>query len=226
VRAYNTTLARQYDRDRAQAAESAATGGYTGSGAQNTQQAGLNQQRAENAAAFTGQVSLQLMNARRQDLQNALTMAQSAGQFDAAQSLQQQLAQLDAAVTKRGQDLGLTEAQIQQATTERGQDLGLTAEQIQQATTERGQDIGATTAANQVAAQLQLGTGDLALRQALGERGLDVQQLGLELQNQQAMGQLGLGYQNESDAMNQYIADYLWRASQGTGGTTTATGGA
>ena len=191
VKAYNTQQARQYDTDRAQAAEAAAAGGFTGSGAQNTQQMGLAQQRAENTANFTGQVAIQLMNNRRTDIQNALTMAQNAGQFDAAQSLQQQLAQMDAAIQKRGQDMGLTEAQIQQATTE------------------RGQDIGAQTAGAQTQAQLTLGQGDLALRQLLGEGGLDVQREGLANQLQLGMGQLGLGYQTESDAVNEAIANYL-----------------
>ena len=178
VRAYDTAQARAYDTNRANAAEAAAAAGYTGSGAQNTQAAGLAQTRAENEAQFTGQTALTLMNNRRADLQNALTMAQNAGQFDAAQGLQSELAQLDAEITKRGQD-------------------------IAQQTALSGQQTQATTAANQTNAQLTLGQGDLALRQLLGMTGLNVQELGLLLGNTQAMGQLGLGYQQESDAVNE-----------------------
>src|SRR5215831_3769491 len=162
VRAYDTAQARAYDTNRANAAEAAAAAGYTGSCAQNTQAAGLAQTRAENEAQFTGQTALTLMNNRRADLQNALTMAQNAGQFDAAQGLQSELAQLDAEITKRGQD-------------------------IAQQTALSGQQTQATTAANQTNAQLTLGQGDLGLR----------------LGNTQAMGQLGLGYQQESDAVNE-----------------------
>jgi hypothetical protein len=103
--------------------ESAIQGGTYGSGALETQKAGIDQQRAEGEAQFVGQVSLQKMQANREQLAQGIQFAQSMGQFDKAQSLQLQLAQMDnairaAQVAQSGQlgnrSLDLQDLQLQQ----------------------------------------------------------------------------------------------------------------
>ncbi len=123
VAAYRLSSTRAADRSRAQAVESAIQGGTYGSGALETQKAGIDQQRAEGEAGFVGQVALQKMQANREQLAQGIQFAQSMGQFDKAQSLQLQLAQMDnairaAQVAQSGQlgnrSLDLQDLQLQQ----------------------------------------------------------------------------------------------------------------
>jgi len=105
VAAYNTQQQRAYDKQRAVLAEQAARSGLTGSGGANTQVLGLGQAMGENESAFAGQVAQQLWTNRQNQLMDAIKTAQQAGQFDAAQALQEKLAQLQASVTTAGQQI-------------------------------------------------------------------------------------------------------------------------
>jgi hypothetical protein len=103
VTAYSLAQQRGADKQRAQAIESAIQGGtYSASpDVTSTLARGIDQRAAENTAAFTGQVALNKMQQNREALQQGISDAQAAGQFDKAQELQRQLAQLNASIQEQ-----------------------------------------------------------------------------------------------------------------------------
>lgn len=88
--------ARGAQRQRGMLAEQMAANGLATSGAANTGAAGIEQQRAEKDAGFTGQTLNAELNNRRQTLQSYLTQALSLGDAEAARTLQAQMHSLDA----------------------------------------------------------------------------------------------------------------------------------
>jgi hypothetical protein len=112
--AYRLQEQRSYERDRDQLAEDAAFQGYNSTGAFDTELAGLRQSRAEGEAGFVGQLAITRMQQQREDLQFAIQQAQNQGQFDAAQAMQRELAQLDAAIRRE---------QLAQSASQFGQNL-------------------------------------------------------------------------------------------------------
>jgi hypothetical protein len=110
--AFRVAQKRSYDRARAQAAESAAQSGMTGTGGFEGAMRGLEQSRGESEAAYEAGLVGEELNARRTQLTQALGLAQSMGDRDAQIQLQRELAQLNAqvqregyGVTTRGQDV-------------------------------------------------------------------------------------------------------------------------
>ena len=83
----------------AQAAEQAARNGTSGSGGAAGIARGITQTQGANDTQFLGQLAQQKTAQDIQNTQFALTQAQQSGQFDQAQALQQQLAQLQASTS-------------------------------------------------------------------------------------------------------------------------------
>jgi hypothetical protein len=100
VRAQRIQAQRAEERQRAQLAEQNAYEGYADSGAEQTDLAGLRQQRSESEAAFIGQLAIQQMNARREDIRAGIQVATQQGQFVLAQQLSRELANLTAAIER------------------------------------------------------------------------------------------------------------------------------
>lgn len=96
---------RLYAGKRATAAEQAAQNGTSASGGFNGLTRALDESRIEGEAAYAGDRVAQAVAARQQELVAALQLAQSLGQADKANLLQRQLAELNAKLTTRGQDL-------------------------------------------------------------------------------------------------------------------------
>lgn len=102
--AYRLARNRQLERDRQQNALSSAYGGTSNVGGLDR---ALKGQAAEGEAQFVGQLTGQRMNERRQELMAAMQLAAAQGDAAAARALQQQLAQMDAALREKG--LGVQE---------------------------------------------------------------------------------------------------------------------
>jgi hypothetical protein len=100
ARAFNLQAQRGEERQRAQLAERASVDGTSDSGGFETGLAGLRQQRGEGEANFLGNLAVAQMERNAQQLQQGIAFAQSQGQFDQAQRLQMQLAQLQAAIQR------------------------------------------------------------------------------------------------------------------------------
>lgn len=109
VAAYRRASDREYGRARAQAAESAAQSGTIGSGgfAGNLRQ--LEEGRAERNLSFEGEQARQAMLDRQNELEKAMALATQRGQFTEAQKLQKEIANMQAALTTRGQDIQNTQ---------------------------------------------------------------------------------------------------------------------
>lgn len=114
---------RAEERQRAQLAEEAAGGGWSASGGFNTRLAGLRQQRGENESDFLGQLAVSKMQENRERLLAGIQAATQIGQFDQAQALQLELANLDAAIRREtlaqqgsqfGQQLGFNYTALQE----------------------------------------------------------------------------------------------------------------
>jgi hypothetical protein len=150
---------RAEERDRAALAERAAAGGWSGSGGFEGGLNALRQQRGETEMQMMGTLAGTYMDRQREDLQRGIDYALNQGQFEAAQSLQRDLAALNAQIEQEriGADVGMNNA-----------DLALRAQLGQ----------------GDLALRSQLGQGDLALR---GDQlGFDYAQLQYEA-NRDAM---------------------------------------
>lgn len=89
---------RAEERDRAALAERAAAGGWSGSGGFEGGLNALRQQRGESEMQMMGQLASTYMDRQREDLQRGIEFALNQGQFEAAQTLQRDLATLDAQI--------------------------------------------------------------------------------------------------------------------------------
>jgi hypothetical protein len=98
--AYDYAAQRGEERQRAQLAEQSAADGTSNSGGFDTQVQGLRQQRAEGESQFLGQLAVTKMQQNREALVQGIQFAMSDGQFDKAQALQVELANLDAAIRR------------------------------------------------------------------------------------------------------------------------------
>lgn len=99
-RAKQLASQRAEERQRAQLAEEAAGGGWSASGGFNTKLTGLRQARGEGESDFLGNLATQRMQYNRDSLIAGIQAATSVGQFDKAQQLQRELADLDAAIKR------------------------------------------------------------------------------------------------------------------------------
>lgn len=174
--AFRVAQRRNYDRDRAQAAESAAVNGFTGSGGFDGTVRGLNQQRAEAEAGYEAGLVGEQMAERRAELMNAMAMASALGDRESAADLQRELATLDATVRREGYDVSRREQDIDAALQREG--FGVT---------QRGQDIqrfGIQTSAD-------LDRADQVLRR-----------YGLDLNDKQTAQRLGFDYAQLQELAN------------------------
>jgi hypothetical protein len=146
---------RSAERQRSQLAERMAHQGFASGGAGGALDAGIQQigaQRGLNEATYDAGLVGNEVSARREELMQAMQLAASIGNQEAARELQKELSMLDIGLRGRGLDIQENLG---------GQDVGLRKEAIQQ--------------------QGSLGRGDLALRMMLGMQGnqLAYDQLGL-----------------------------------------------
>lgn len=142
---FRASQQRSAERQRSQLAERMASQGFANGGAGGALDAGIGQinaQRGLNEANFDAGLVGNEVSARRNELMQAMQLAASIGNQDAARALQKELSMLDVGLRGRGLD-------IQESLG--GQDIGLRKEAIQQ--------------------QGSLGRGDLALRLLLGQQG-------------------------------------------------------
>lgn len=95
---------RQFERDRALAAERAASQGLD-QNAMNTQLAGLSQARGQNEAAFEGNAVMQLGQQQQNQLMQAIQIAANQGNVEQENALRRELAQLQATLGR--EELGL-----------------------------------------------------------------------------------------------------------------------
>jgi hypothetical protein len=117
LKAFRGEAGRAEARDRAFAAERAAASGYSGSGGFETELAGLRQNRNRDVANFAGAESQRLDDANRQQLMQALALAATMGDNEAARELQRML-------TMRGQDFSREAARDSNFVQGRQVDLG------------------------------------------------------------------------------------------------------
>jgi hypothetical protein len=96
VAAYRNSMVRDLGVQQAGAAEQAGLNGTQGSGGFAGRTEALKQAAGESTAKFTGEYVDKAMADRRAELEKAMTMAQSQGQFEDAQALQAELARVDA----------------------------------------------------------------------------------------------------------------------------------
>lgn len=100
-RAYRLAAQRAEERQRMQLAEEAAAGGWSNSGGFDTSLAQLRQARGEGESQFLGQLAARYMDVQRNQLYQGIQFAMSQGQFEAAQQLQAQLANLEASMRQQ-----------------------------------------------------------------------------------------------------------------------------
>jgi hypothetical protein len=98
--AFRLSAQRSEERQREQLAERAAADGYSGSGGFESGLSSLRQNRGEAESQFLGQLAMAQMMRNREDLQFGIQTAMADGQFEAAQALQKQLAELDASLRR------------------------------------------------------------------------------------------------------------------------------
>jgi hypothetical protein len=98
--AYRLGAQRAEERQRAQLAERAAANGTSESGGFENKLAGLRQARGEGESQFLGQLAITKMQQQREDLVNGIQFAMANQQFDKAQAMQRELAQLNASISR------------------------------------------------------------------------------------------------------------------------------
>lgn len=91
---------RAEERQRAQLAERASAEGWSDSGGMDTQLQGIRTARGENEANFLGNLATSQMQDNRDRLLAGISAATQSGQFQQAQALQLELANLDAAIRR------------------------------------------------------------------------------------------------------------------------------
>jgi hypothetical protein len=94
VTGYNLARSKQEERDRALMAERGAAGGYSSSGGMNTGILGLRQAAGSDMAKFAGEQAGIAEQGRRQELMQALALAQQMGDSESARQIQLQIAQM------------------------------------------------------------------------------------------------------------------------------------
>lgn len=115
------TRQRSEERMRAQLGERAAVDGYSG-GAVEGEMAGIRQGLAEHEIQMMSDLAQQKMQSNREQLLAGIQFAMNDGQFEQAQAMQRELANLDAAIKRESINAGLTEGSAERALRER---LGL-----------------------------------------------------------------------------------------------------
>src|SRR5215471_16207644 len=220
VAAFRTAQQRSFDRSRAQLAEQNAQQGLTGSGAAQTQVMGLEQARGENEASFEAQVAQKAMDDRRQQLMQAIQMAQQAGQFDQAQALERELKMSELSIQQQSnaadlalrEKLGLGQLDLSKLSLDQQKQLAQMEDAYKRAALSQEGDLTRSAQAIQSAGQSiqqQLGLGDLQLREKLGLGDLDLRKYGIDVGAGTAADQLGFNYAQLQENANEAAAKYL-----------------
>lgn len=168
------------------AAERAAGSGTLNTGGFDAAQTGIDLAAAQGEGDFTAQLAGQQLSRQREDLQQALQLAQQSGLANEARQLQERLASVDANLRQQGLNL-------------QGE-LGRSGINLQQ----QGLDL-----------QRLLGTGDLDLRRLLGQGQLELGRGDLDLRRLLGLGQLDLGRQQIGLGRDRLGLDYAQLAQQG-----------
>lgn len=198
-RAYTASVQREADLQRQQAMEEANVEGSTSSGATRARLGGIGM----GAAQAIGANDASLIGAKQQQridqLKTAIGVATSMGMADQANDLQRQLANLQAGVTQRGQDVTREGQRIQLALGNLDASsktyLAQLSAQLQRegySTQERLAALDAEVRKLGIQTQGDLGQLDIALRTTLGTGQLNLGLLQALLQNNQANNTLGL----------------------------------
>jgi len=160
VNAYRQSMLRDLEKQRAGAAEMAGLTGTDASGGLAGTIQGLKQATGEATAKYAGEYTERAMAARRQELQQALQMAQQQGNFEDTQALQAEIARVDAEIrnTSNANQRYATEVQklLGMSDTELRRYLG----EMQNATNRYGIDVGAGTAAGRLDLDWWMGLSD------------------------------------------------------------------
>jgi hypothetical protein len=209
-RAFNAQVDREAQAQRAQALEEANVEGTSNSGATVNRLSALGMQAAQTKGANDANLIGQKQQQRIQQLQNAIQVASSLGMTQQANDLQRQLANLQAQVTMRGQDVTQAGQQIQvglaNLDTSSKLYLGQLNAQLQRegySTQERLAALDAEVRKLGINTQGDLGQLDIALRQQLGVGQLNLGLLQTLLSNNQANNQLGLSAAQIQALLNQ-----------------------
>lgn len=206
-RAFNAQVDREALAQRAQALEEANAEGTSSSGATVNRLGSLGMQAAQLKGANDASLIGQKQQQRIDQLKTAIGVASSLGMADEANNLQRQLANLQARVTERGQDVTQAgqQLQVQLANLDASSKtyLAQLSAQLQRegySTQERLAALDAEVRKLGINTQGNLGQLDIALRQQLGVGQLNLGLLSTLLNNNQAnnslAAQLGLGEAN------------------------------
>lgn len=209
-RAFNAQVDREAAAQRAQMLEQANAEGTSSSGATQAGLSNLGSQAAVAKGANDASLIGQKQQQRIQQLQNAIQVASSLGMTQQANDLQRQLANLQAQVTMRGQDVTQAGQQIQvglanldTSTKLYLADLNARLQREGYGTQERLAQLDAEVRKLGINTQGDLGQLDIALRTQLGMGQLNLGLLSTLLSNQQANNQLGLSAAQIQALLNQ-----------------------
>jgi hypothetical protein len=187
---------RAEERDRAALAERASAGGWSGSGGFEGGLNALRQQRGETEMQMMGTLAATYMERQREDLQRGIESALNQGQFEAAQSLQRDLAALNAQIQQEqiGAQVGMSNAdlalraQLGQGDLDLRGALGFSDLDLRRLLGQGDLDLRAQLGQGDLALRSQLGQGDLALR---GDQlGFDYAQLQYQANRDAALAML------------------------------------
>jgi hypothetical protein len=214
-RAFNAQVDREAAAQRAQALEEANAEGTSNSGATVNRLGALGMQAAQTKGANDASLIGQKQQQRIQQLQNAIQVASSLGMTQQANDLQRQLANLQAQVTMRGQDVTQAGQQIQvglanldTSTKLYLADLNAKLQREGYSTQERLAQLDAEVRKLGINTQGDLGQLDIALRTQLGMGQLNLGLLQTLLSNNQANNSLGFNYANLMALLNQNAVTY------------------
>jgi hypothetical protein len=209
-RAFNAQVDREAAAQRAQMLEQANAEGTSSSGATQAGLSNLGSQAAVAKGANDASLIGQKQQQRIQQLQNAIQVASSLGMTQQANDLQRQLANLQAQVTMRGQDVTQAGQQIQvglanldTSTKLYLADLNARLQREGYGTQERLAQLDAEVRKLGINTQGDLGQLDIALRSQLGVGQLNLGLLSTLLNNNQANNSLGYNYAALLAGLNQ-----------------------
>jgi hypothetical protein len=209
--AYRAARTRSGEAQRSALAERLSAQGLDDSGLMDTELRSILESQGQDIAEYEAGLVGEELTRRREDIRAAMGMAQQQGQFDQAERLQRELANIDAQLRQQGidvsreslslqRDLGRLDAQTRTY-------LGNLDAQLRRegySTQERLAQLDAEVRRLGINTQGNLGALDIALRRELGIGGLNLGLLEALMQNQQfgadlalrgelGRGQLGLG---------------------------------
>jgi hypothetical protein len=170
VAAFRNEQMRRADLAQAGEAEQSGLNGLQNSGGMSGHVEALRQAAGENTAGYAGDQANQVMAARRAEIMQAITLAQSQGQFEQSQALQLQLAKMDEALRNRGFNIE--------------ESLGHEQNANQRYATE---------------IQKMLGMDDTALRKYLGEMQNTTNRYGIDVTANTNADRLGLDWRKQLD---------------------------